>query len=128
MVNSIRSLFAPGVWISVERLRNVGRASRASGRSWARNGRSFLATGLDSRTSGSTSSSVARRFTNVVFARRMNGGSSWIASSRLFDWRPIACVVVARWSTRPDRSARREARSPVSLELSTRKFVSAGFS
>ena len=35
-----------------------------------------LATGLAASTSGSTSSRAARRFTNVVFARRRNGGSS----------------------------------------------------
>ena len=39
-----------------------------------------LATGLDSATSGSRSSSSARRLTNVVFARRMKPGSRPIAS------------------------------------------------
>ena len=64
----------PERWISAARSRSVGRASRASGRSSARNGRSFLATGLESSTSGSRSSSAPRRLTNVVLARRRNGG------------------------------------------------------
>ncbi len=60
--SSIRSLFAPGRRIRWRRSRIVGRASSTSGRSSRRNGaRSFVA-GLDASTSGSRSSSVARRF------------------------------------------------------------------
>ena len=74
-VASTRSLSSPSRRISVRRSRIVGRASATSGRSSRRNGaRSFVA-GLDSATSTSRSSSVARRFTNVVLARRSVVGS-----------------------------------------------------
>ena len=52
------------------------RAARRARAAAARRGtgRASCATGLDASTSGSTSSSAARRSTNVVFAWRMNGG------------------------------------------------------
>ena len=125
LVRSIRSLAGPGAFSSALRSLNVGRASCASGRSSARNGRSFLATGLESSTSGSRSSSAARRFRNVVFARRRNGGSCSTESASSCWREPIALVVVARWSTRPARSSLRSARSVTRLEDETTKRSSS---
>ena len=71
---------------------------------------------------------MARRLTKVVSARRMKPGRSPIAVESACFWRPMAPVVVARWSTRPARSARRVARSPTSCEDSPMKRLSAGVS
>src|SRR5438477_280873 len=92
-VSSIRSLLGPARRMMFARSCTVGLASAASGLSCSRKRRSFGATGLDSSTSGLRSSSVARRFTNVEFAVRMNGGSCASASASARFWRPIALVV-----------------------------------
>ena len=111
----------------------AGRGSSAatpatSGRSSRRNGaRSFVA-GLDASTSTSRSSSVARRFTNVVFARRSVVGSRPSAWPSATFSSPIARAVAFVLPTRPERSSRRSASAPTSREESTRKRVSAGSS
>ena len=75
-VASSRSLLAPGRVTSLRRSLIVGRALGTSGRSSRRNGARSLVAGLDASTSTSRSSSVARRFTNVVLPRRSVVGSS----------------------------------------------------
>ena len=124
-VRSSRSLPLPGAFSIRLRSANVGRASCASGRSSARNGRSFFATGFESSTSGSRSSSAARRFRNVVLARRMKAGSCSTDSASACCSEPIAFVVVARLSTRPERSSWRSARSVTSWEEETTKRSSS---
>ncbi len=124
-VASTRSLSAPGWRTSVERSAIVGLASCTSGRSSRRNGARFFVAGFESSTSGSRSSSVARRFTNVLLPRRSVVGSrssAWLSAS--FS-EAIAPVVAFALATRLDRSSRREAIAvAVRLEL-TRKSVSA---
>ena len=61
-----------------------------------------------------------------MFARRMNGGSRPIASASASCSEPIAVVVVARLSTRPETSSRRSAMSVTSLEEATMKRSSSG--
>ena len=63
-----------------------------------------------------------------MLARRMNGGSCPIASASAACSEPIAVVVVARLSTRPERSSRRSATSVTSLEEETMKRSSSGVS
>jgi hypothetical protein len=58
----------------------------------------------------------------------MNGGSCAIASASACFWRPIAPVVVARWSTRPARSSRLDATSVTSCELAETKRRNSGVS
>jgi len=79
-------------------------------------------------TSGSRSSRAARRFTNVVFARRSKSGRRRIESASAWFWLPIAVVVVASWSTRPARSSWRSAMSVTSCEEETMKRSSSGVS
>ena len=110
------------------RSRSVGRASCVRGRSSASRRRSFGATGLDSSTSGLRSSSVARRLTNVVFARRMNGGRRLIARARSSLRAPIAPNVRLRLVTSPARSSRLTARSVTSFDDETMKRSSIGVS
>ena len=124
-VASTRSLSAPSRRTSVRRSRIVGRASRTSGRSSRRNGaRSFVA-GLDSATSTSRSSSVARRFTNVVLARRSVVGSSSSARESATFSAAIAPAVAFALPTRPARSSRRSATAVTAREELTMKRVSA---
>ena len=102
-----------------------GRTARSS----ASTARSFGVTGRTSSISGSRSSSVARRLTNVVFARRMNGGSSPIASRSAPFSRPIAPKVVGEAVDelrRRRRGARR--RRVTSCALSTTNDSSACWS
>ena len=73
-VRSVRSLLAPGLRMIVRRPATVGLASRSSGWSWSRKGLRRFATGFDASTSGVRSFRAARRFTNVVFERRMKSG------------------------------------------------------
>ena len=65
--------------------------------------------GLDSATSGSRSSSVARRFTNVELPRRSVVGSSASASLSARFSAAIAPVVAFALPTRSARSSRRSA-------------------
>ena len=105
------------------RSRIVGRAAAISGRSSRRNGaRSFVA-GLDSATSTSRSSSVARRFTNVVFARRSVVGSSPSARASATFSDAIALAVVFVLPTSAARSSRFSASAVTSREESTMKRV-----
>ena len=106
----------------------VGSASSISGRSSRRNGaRSFVA-GLDSATSGSRSSSVARRFTNVELPRRSVVGSSASASLSARFSAAIAPVVALALPTRSARSSRRSAIAVTVREELTMKRVSASSS
>ena len=75
-VASTRSLSGPLRVTARRRSWIVGFALATSGRRSRRNGASSFVAGLDAATSGSRSSSVARRLTNVVFARRRVSGSS----------------------------------------------------
>ncbi len=127
-VSSIRSLPAPSRRTTALRSRIVGRASLANGRSSSRNGCSFFATGFDASTSGSTSSSAARRFTNVEFDRRMKPGSCSIALASASFSSPIARVVSFRLPISAARWSRRSASAVTSCELSTMKRSSAGVS
>ena len=97
------------------RSRIVGRASRTSGRSSRRNGARSLVAGLDSATSTSRSSSVARRFTNVVLARRSVVGSSSSARESATFSAAIAPAVAFALLTRPERSSRRSATAVTAL-------------
>ena len=111
----IRSLLRPRRRIVIDRSRTVGRASAASARAWSRNGPSLRATGFEASTSGSRSSSAARRLTKVVLARRMNGGSRPIDSASATFWSPSARVVVFRLPISAARSSRRSATVVTSL-------------
>ena len=71
---------------------------------------------------------VERRSTNVVLARRMNGGSRPIDSASAAFWLPSARVVSFRFPIRAARSSRRSASAVTILELSTRKCSSSGVS
>ena len=106
----------------------VGRASRASGWTWSRNGFSFFATGFDAFTSGSTWSSVLRTFTKVVLAWRMKSGRRPMASASEAFWAPIACVVALRLATSAERSSRFWATAVTRCALSPRKCSSTGVS
>ncbi len=110
------------------RSRTVGSASAAKARASLRNGPSCLATGSEASTSGSTSLSALRRFTKVVLARRMKGGSCSIESASASFWSPSARVVSFRFPIRPARSSRRSATAVTSFALSTRKRSSTGVS
>ena len=106
--------------------RSSARASRTSGRSSRRNGARSLVAGLDAATSRSRSSSVARRFTNVVLARRSVVGSSAErprerARSRRRS-RRSSCSCCRRASA---RSSRRSAIAVTAREELTMKRVSA---
>ena len=123
---SKRSLLRPGLSTTLARSLTVGTASWANGRSCARNGRSAIATGFEALTSGSTSFSVARRFTNVVFDWRMNAGSWAIACASASRWLPSARNVAFALLTNAARSSRFAATASTSLALSTRKRESSG--
>ena len=89
--------------------RSSGARRARAGAARARNGaRSFVA-GLEAATSTSRSSSVARRFTNVVFALRSVSGSSPSAWASDAFSSPIAAAVVFAFETRSARSPRRAA-------------------
>ncbi len=77
------------------------------------------ATGIEASTSGSTSSSVALRFTAVVLKLRMKSGS-WLTAvvSEVF-CRAIAFIIWSRLPTSAERSPRRSASAPESCEPST---------
>ena len=125
-MSSIRSLFLPGAAIVRDRSRIVGAPSRAKARACSRNGPSRRTAGFAASTNGSTSSSAARRFTKVVFARRMNGGSRSTDSASADCWRPSAPKVPFRLRTTPVRSSRRSASAFTSVPESTRKRSSSG--
>ena len=65
-VRSTRSSFLPGSSMILSRSRTVGTRSAEAARKFRKKGPSRSATGFDASTSGSTSSSVARRLTAVV--------------------------------------------------------------
>ena len=67
-ISSIRSLCGPAWLIVRDRSRIVGSPSRTNRRASSRKGPSRLTAGFEASTNGSTSSSVARRFTKVVLA------------------------------------------------------------
>ena len=125
---SIRSFEPPLRRIVMLRSRTVGSASAAKARACERKGCRRFATGFEASTSGSTSSRVERRSTNVVLARRMNGGRRPIDSASASFWLPSARVVSLRFPIRPARSSRRSARAVTIRELSTRKRSSTGVS
>ena len=95
----------------ISRLRSliVGRASRTSGRSCENSLARFLVAGFDAATSGSRSSRVARRFTNVVLALRSEAGSRRSDWSRATFSSPIAAAVWSALPTSCERSSRRAA-------------------
>ena len=123
-VASIRSLFAPGVVTRRRRSWIVGIALWTSGRSSRRNGASSLVAGFDASTSGSRSSSVARRLTNVVLARRSVVGSSPSACSSAASWEAIAAAVVFVFPTSEARSSRFSAIAVTARDELTMKSVS----
>ena len=128
VISSVRSLRRPGRRIVTRRSRTVGLAPEAKPRASLRNGPRRRATGLEAVTSGSTSFSAARRFTKVVLARRMNGGSRSTESASACFWAPSAWNVVLRFETVPERSFSRAASAVTSFELSTRKRSNSGSS
>ncbi len=112
----------------MRRSRIVGRDSATSGRSSRRNGARSRVAGLDSATSTSRSSSVARRFTNVVLARRSVVGSSPRARPSAAFSEPIAAAVAFALPTSEERSSRRSAIAPEAREVLTSRRVSAPWS
>ena len=120
-VSSTRSLFGPGVRIRLLRSLMVGFASCTSGRSAARNFARFFVAGFDSATSGSRSSSVARRFTNVVLALRSDVGSRPSARPRATFSSPIAAAVWSAFPTSEARSPRRAAMALTVRDVSVTK-------
>ena len=106
-MRSLRSLFGPGRKSTRDRELTVGTASDRSGRSAEKKGASFGATGLDVLTSVVRSTSVARRFTNVVLALRSVGGSSRRSVSKAVFCDAIAPAVALALPTREARSSRR---------------------
>ena len=89
------------------RSRIVGTASAAAARSVPRNGAQLGApTGFEALTSGSRSSSAARRLTKVVFDSRRKSGSSEIASASRSLRSPIAFIIWFRFATRAEMSGR----------------------
>ena len=106
----------------------VGTRLAEVARSWVKNGRSRLATGLEASTSGSTSSSAARRLTEVVLKFRRKSGRSPTALASESDSEEIAPIITSRLPTRALRSSRRAARVPESSEPSTIRFSSAVWS
>ena len=72
----------------------TGTALETTGRSSARNGARFLVAGFAVSTSGSRSSSAARRLTNVVLAWRKTGGSWRRVWSKATFWLAIALKAV----------------------------------
>ena len=122
------SLAGPGSLISRRRSRTVGRASATSGRRTRRKGASRFVAGLDAVTSGSRSSRVERRFTNVVLPlRSVVGSCSSARESEAFSLE-IAPIVVLALPTRAERSLRRAASVETTREVSTRKRFRAGSS
>jgi hypothetical protein len=113
-------LRAPGRRIVRDRSRIVGSPSRTNRRASSRNGPSRRTAGFEASTNGSTSSSVERRFTKVVFARRMNGGKRSIDSASADCCLPRAPKVEFRLRTTPVRSSRLDARVFTSVDESTR--------
>ena len=94
----------------------VGTASADACAQLARNGPSLRATGFEASTSGSRSSSAARRLTNVVFASRMKSGSFAIDSRERCSLRsPIAFIIRSRFPTRAEMSGARSASAPERL-------------
>src|SRR6266516_7125280 len=69
-IRSLRSLLGPGRTSTLDSDWKVGTASRTSGRRAEKNGASLGATGLEVLTNVVRSTSVDRRFTNVVLALR----------------------------------------------------------
>ena len=88
----------------------------------------MTATGFDAFTSGSTASSVERRFTKVVLAWRMKSGSCPIASASAAFCTAIAWKVELALPISAARSFLRSATSVTRLALSWRKRVSSGVS
>src|SRR3954470_5376875 len=122
-IRSLRSLLGPGRKSTCDRDLNVGTASRTSGRNLEKNGASFGATGLEVFTSVVRSTSVARRFTNVVLAlRSVPGRSARSVLNEVFSW-AIAPAVALALATSELRSLRRAATSVTSLDELARKFV-----
>jgi hypothetical protein len=120
-VRSIRSLFFPGLLTSRLRSPIVGRALARRGRSSRRNGASLRVAGFDTSTSCSRSSSVERRFTNVVLPLRSVSGSSSRARSSAALSAPIAPKAVFALLTRSARSSRRSAIADTAVEVSVTK-------
>ena len=117
---------APGRRIVRRRSRTVGSASAANGRELRRGtGRASRdrLRRLDQRVDVVER---ARRFTNVVLARRMKAGSRPIDSASASFWLPSARVVSLRLPISAARSSRRSASAVTSRELSTRKRSSTG--
>src|SRR3989440_9114936 len=127
-MRSLRSLFGPGRKSTRDRELTVGTASDRSGRSAEKKGASFGATGLDVLTSVVRSTSVARRFTNVVLALRSVGGSSRRSVSKAVFCDAIAPAVALALPTREARSSRRAAIAVTSWDELARKLVNAPWS
>ena len=106
----------------------MGRASATSGCSARRNGASSRVAGFDSSTSTSRSSSVERRFTNVVLALRSVPGSSSSARPRATFSSPIARNAVLVLPTSASSSALRSAIADTVVAPSRRKRSSTAWS
>ena len=88
--SSLASFALPGLRTVRRRFLKTGTALETTGRSSARNGARFLVAGFAVSTSGSRSSSAARRLTNVVLAWRKTGGSCCSVWSKATFWLAIA--------------------------------------
>ena len=100
----------------------TGTALESTGRSSLRNGARFLVAGFAVSTSGSRSSSAARRLTKVVLLWRMNGGSSRSVWSRASFWLAIAPKAVLALEIALESSLPRWATAVESLaELTTKR-------
>ena len=94
----------------------------ATGRSSARNGASSLVAGFAVSTSGSRSSSAARRLTKVVFDCRRTGGSRRSVWSKATFWLAIAPKAVLALEIALESCSPRPAIAVVSFaELTTKR-------
>ena len=125
---SARSFAVPLLLTTLRRLRNTGTPLLTTGRRSRRNGvRSRVAT-FAVATSGSRSSSAARRLTKVVFAwRRVGGNAVSTRSSEVFS-RAIAPSASLPFWVSAERSLRRSAIAFTTREPSWRKSLNACWS
>ena len=122
------SLFGPGLLMARLRLWITGTPRSETWRRLRRKGVRCFVAGFASLTSGVRSSSVARRFTNVVFAWRSVGGSATSTrSSELFSFATAPSAWLAFWVSAA-RSCFRDAIAPRAFEPVTMNCVNVRWS
>ncbi len=124
LTESARSLFAPGRLTTFRRSVNTGTARCRTGWTLCRNGSRLRVATFEVLTSGSRSSSAARRLTKVVFACRSVPGRTPRLRSKARFWLAIAPRALFEFEINPERSLLRSLTAVKTREELTMKLVS----